>query len=506
MLVAASPAAAAFGDRTLKRGSRGDDVRVLQSSLTRLGWSTSADGVYGSATVSNVKRYEKANRLTRDGKVSRAQARRIRRQVGKLGSSSGRWTVSGAGWGHGIGMSQYGAYGMARDGATYDQILAHFYSGTALAEAGNRTVRVLVKPSTSVISFRGATKACGRTLRSSSTYQARRSGSRVVLTSRTGRALRNCASLLRATGGSSVVISDRGTYRGAFEARPAGSSLNGINAVDLESYVKGVVPNEMPASWEPEALKAQAVAARTYALTTQKSGSGWEHYDDTRSQVYRGMSSERASTNEAVEQTPGHIVTYDGKPAVTYFHSTSGGRTENVEHAWTGSASKPWLRSVRDPGDRLSPYHRWKVTFSQATIERKLGSLVKGSLREIKITKKGVSPRIVNALVVGSRGSVRTTGAVLRARLGLRDTWASFTKVTSSTSTVLASAIGLKAIKGTVTGNVDSADLQRRRGGRWVTDRELSLDKAGRFTTLVGKGTYRVLTDNRVAGPTVRVR
>jgi SpoIID/LytB domain protein len=117
-------------------------------------------------------------------------------------------------------------------------------------------------------------------------------------------------------------------------------------------------------------------------------------------------------------------VGYRGKTAVTYFFSTSGGHTENVENVFTGSAPKPWLVGVDDPYDSASPYHRWgPYRYSTAGLTGKLGGLVKGSFRKLTVIKRGSSPRIVKARVVGSRGSTAVTGPQLRARLGLRDTW-----------------------------------------------------------------------------------
>ena len=116
---------------------------------------------------------------------------------------------------------------------------------------------------------------------------------------------------------------------------------------------------ESPSSWPIEALKAQAVAARTYAIATSKGGAGFEHYADTRSQVYGGVAVETPTTNRAVAETAGQVVTYQGRPVVTYFFSTSGGRTENVENS-LGGTPQPWLRSVEDPYDDVSPRHRWK--------------------------------------------------------------------------------------------------------------------------------------------------
>ena len=188
------------------------------------------------------------------------------------------------------------------------------------------------------------------------------------------------------------------------------------------------MPAESPASWPAEALKAQAITARTYAITTAKSDD-FDHYADTRSQVYKGVGIEQASTNKAIADTRGQIVTYQGQPVVTYFFSTSGGRTESVENTNLGDEPKPWLKSVEDPYDNVSPRHRWTLKPSKASVAKKLGGLVKGSFKGIRVTKRGESPRIMTAEVVGSRGVTQTDGPTLRQRLELFDTWASFTAI-----------------------------------------------------------------------------
>jgi stage II sporulation protein D len=341
------------------------------------------------------------------------------------------WSVRGAGWGHGVGMSQYGAYGYAKHGVDYRTILRHYYTGTDIGDAGSRTIRVLLRGNARSTGFRGATEACGRHLKNDRAYRVGRRGDSLILASARGRRLATCDAPLTATGDGSLVISGLGRYRGALEVRPSlFGGVNVINALPLESYVKGVVPNESPSSWPPEALKAQAVAARSYALATGGTGLGFDQFADTRSQVYRGLSSEKPTSNRAVEATRGEIVTYGGKVAVTYFFSTSGGRTENVELAFSGPA-RPWLKSVDDPYDDASPYHRWgPYRVSRATFQRRLGSLVPGTFRGIKVLERGRSPRIVVAEIIGSRGTRRVSGSTLRARLGLRDTWVYFTKVT----------------------------------------------------------------------------
>jgi stage II sporulation protein D len=177
-------------------------------------------------------------------------------------------------------------------------------------------------------------------------------------------------------------------------------------------------------------LRAQAVTARTYALTTRKTGDIFDQYPDTRSQVYGGVGSETSSTNAAVRRTAGEIVTHDGQPATTFYFSTSGGRTENIENSFIGAPPKPWLKSMADPYDSISPKHRWTVRFSNARMGALLGA--PGRLRRVQVLSRGESPRIVRARIYGSNGSIVLTGPQIRARLGLDDTWAYFTRVGSA--------------------------------------------------------------------------
>src|SRR5205807_3570774 len=126
-----------------------------------------------------------------------------------------------------------------------------------------------------------------------------------------------------------LTLAGHGQYRGWLEFRPAGtgSSVRTVNALHLEDYARGVVSYEMPASWSAEALKTQAVAARTYAITSSVGGNGYQLYADTRSQMYGGVAAETPSTDAAVAATHGQVVTYKGKPVTTFFFSSSGGHT-----------------------------------------------------------------------------------------------------------------------------------------------------------------------------------
>ena len=183
--------------------------------------------------------------------------------------------------------------------------------------------------------------------------------------------------------------------------------------------MRGVVSGESPSAWPTEALKAQAVAARTYAITTHAGGAAFDQYADTRSQVYRGVAAETPNTDAAVQATTGQVVTFGGQPVTTYFFSTSGGETEDVENSFVGSQPKPWLKAVDDPFDSVSPKHRWgPYRFTAAQVQRKLHRYLQGRFKRIKVLQRGVSPRVVRAQVVGTGGVHERHRAA--AALGLR--------------------------------------------------------------------------------------
>ena len=440
-----------------------------------------------------------------------------------------RHVVRGAGFGHGIGMSQYGAFGFAKQGRGYREILAHYYRGTQISPADTQTIRVLLQGPRREVTFTGATRAGGgEALDPNLAYEARPTLRGVELRRR-GALVGRFDSPLSVTGtGATVRLRGRaingveeGVYRGALELhRTNFGGLFAVNAASLDDYVQGVVPGEVPAAWPDEALKAQAVAARSYALATDRGGAVFDQYPDTRSQVYRGLGSERPRTNAAVRATAGEVVRSGGKVATTFFFSTSGGRTENVENVFYGAPARPYLVSVADPYDGDSPKHRWRIGLSQAQMQSRLAGLVKGRFRRIKVVRRGASPRVVDAQVVGTRGVTAVRGATLRAKLGLFDTWAYFASVStrasaaaarssSAPSSTLRDYLGPSA---TLTGSFSPAPgrgfavLERRSAAGWRRVGQAATGPGGRYRVAIAPpGDYR-LRAGAVAGPPVSVR
>ncbi|AFZ44839.1 SpoIID/LytB domain protein [Halothece sp. PCC 7418] len=215
-----------------------------------------------------------------------------------------------------------------------------------------------------------------------------------------------------------VWIGDR-WYRGETKLIHDGSDLTVINEVNVEDYLYSVVGGEMVATWPLEALKAQAVAARSYALHKQQH-SGSRLYDvksTTASQVYKGIKSETPRTVEAVNTTQGQVLTHGGRPILAVFHSSSGGHTENVEDIWTRPL--PYLRGVVDY-DQTAPVYEWEKIVSNSEMARRLGNL--GTIRSLIPQQTTPQGRIVKLKVVGDRATETISGNEFRKALNLRST------------------------------------------------------------------------------------
>lgn len=320
-------------------------------------------------------------------------------------------------------MSQYGAYGQALAGRTYDQILGHYYSGTEIGKAGRKEVRVLLAEGRRAVTV-SSTAAFTAVDAAGSTYRLPKG----PLTLRSDLTLPSeivpggtaaLQPLVIRPGKKALLTLDGRPYRGKLEIATQGEFLRVVNVVALESYLQGVVPGEVPASWPVEALKAQAVAARSYALANLVKGKPFDLYSDVRSQVYSGVASEKPSTSQAVLATAGEVVLHAGKVATTLYFSTSGGRTASAIDVF--GMSIPYLVSRPDPWDKASPYHRWgPVLLGARTVQSKLGI----DARVVDVTGTATPSGRLRAVVVQTTAGVETVPAsLLRTALGLRSTW-----------------------------------------------------------------------------------
>lgn len=217
-------------------------------------------------------------------------------------------------------------------------------------------------------------------------------------------------------GGAGVVV-DGVKYKGSLVIERNGSGLNIVNKVDVEEYLKGVLKSEMSPSWPKEALKAQAVLARTYTLASKKHGA-YDICDETHCQVYRGTADESPAITQAVNETKGQILTYGGAPAQTFFFSDSGGMTTSSQSVWGGVV--PYLTPKADPVPNDSPNKTWQAKLTMAQIGKKLtaaGAGV-GTLKSLRPYKRDKSGRIEQIELKGSAGTKIISGNKFRTAVG----------------------------------------------------------------------------------------
>jgi SpoIID/LytB domain protein len=338
----------------------------------------------------------------------------------RAAASASVFVVSGHGWGHGVGLSQYGALGYAQHGWTFAKILAHYFPGTAIGPAPVAKVRVLLAGGrssvtiASPVAFRVRDGAGDVHDLAAGTVQLG-PGLKLTLADQPKKKALP-APLTFLPGGQPLQLGRR--YRGSLQVDVVGGRLRVINVVGLEPYLYGVVPSEMPHVWQAEALKAQAVVARSYALAVRKTGP-FDLYPDQRSQVYLGVDHEFPESTAAVEATAGQVVLYDGEVARTYFFSTSGGRTASSEDIWGGAV--PYLVPVADPYDSISPYHNWgPYGYSGSKLAR--GLHVPGPVTDARTTVNA-SGRAATLTVTTPQGERAIPAASVRKLLGLRSTW-----------------------------------------------------------------------------------
>jgi stage II sporulation protein D len=424
--------------------------------------------------------------------------------------------VAGRGWGHGVGMSQWGARGYAQHGWSYRQILAHYYPGTRLVLGGEPRVRVLLEQGVSVATFGCPTRMTVND--GSGAYRALAAGTygvsprlvfqvghvRVRVHDRKGAHVvvrtvsRKLQTPVIVDCPTAPLVFDGRPYHGLLVFRSAGRRLSVINSLTLDTYVRDVVGAEMPSHWGLAALEAQAVAARSYAVATLHPSAEFDEYPDDRSQVYGGIAAESPSTDYAVAQTAGQVLTWDGRVATTYYSSSSGGETADVRDVFPAAAPVPYLRSVADPYDIASPNHEWgPIVYSASSLGADLG--VGGAVSSVRI-EHGPSGRAVEVDVeVASGHVVRLSAKAVERALHLRSTWFTIGELglsASGTRLLYGSRVTLNARISDVSG----VTLEQRLGsGPW---RSVRVVRGGMQLTLVPRGT----TSYRLSAPGVAGR
>lgn len=347
--------------------------------------------------------------------------------------------VCGSGYGHGVGLSQYGAKGRAEAGQGHARIVKAYYRGVDLKKVSSPAVRVLLEERAAGgdqhVTVRKGREGTLKNLASGGTVDLDPARYRVThLPDRGLYRVTNVSEgeqvgvysgplVFRPAGGGPLGVGGE-DYRGALQVRAVGSKLLLINRLGMEAYIRGVVPREMPSSWASAALQSQAIAARSYAEATRRDGA-FDFYDDVRDQVYGGASAETAATNGAVSATARKLALYNGDPITAFFHSSSAGRTESAANVFGNSA--PYLKSVRDVDAGGRPYEG--RAYADSPWMRWTGEIAPkgspqfgvGSIERIKVLDRAPSGRVEKVRIKGSEGA-RTVSGQQDIRFGLKST------------------------------------------------------------------------------------
>ena len=395
-------------------------------------------------------------------------------------------------------MSQWGAEGYARHGYGYRQILEHYYPHTVLANASPRPVRVLVAQGRDSIRIGSAAPfvavdALGRKL-----HLPARS---VVLDRKLTLRHIRLRPPLRFEAGAQPLQVDFAAFRGAVVLKRKPGGLMAVNQLPLDRYLRGVVPWEVPKGWHQATYEAQAVAARSYTLATLEPGKDFDLFPDTRSQVYGGVAAERDETNLAIGSTAGQVLTWGGRTITAFYFSTSGGRTSAVHDAWPKARQVPYLVSVPDPYDYISPHHVWPTRTLSAG--RLAAWLRVPGVRDAVVVRNS-SGRAQAVRLLTARGWRRIGGQRARAafKLGSTDFELRALTLEPPADRVL---FGTDAhVRGWVRG-LGKARLQRLGEHGWQTVAPVHAAPNGRFTVSVRalRSTELRLAYNGLAGDAV---
>jgi stage II sporulation protein D len=411
------------------------------------------------------------------------------------GSAGTVFLLDGRGWGHGVGMSQWGAEGYARHGYGYRQILAHYYPHTHIGLANGREVRVLLLEKRTRVRVGSAAPFVALDARGHKRHFP--AGSIVV-----GKRWKKKLPLRFQPGAQPLQVGGAG-YRGDVVVKSTPDGLMVVNVLPLDRYLRGVVPWEVPKGWHQATYEAQAVAARSYTLATLHPGKDFDLYPDQRSQMYGGIGAERDQTNLAVGATAGQVLVWRDTIIPAFYFSTSGGKTSSVHDAWPRAKQVPYLVSVNDPYDYLSPHHVWPTMALPATRVARVLHL--HHVTDMQVVENS-SGRARAVRIRTARGWKVFAGQVIRKKfkLGSTDFDVHVLTLDAPSRALYNSHV---RVSGWMRG-LGRARLEQFTAGGWVTLRHVRPGARGRFSLSLParRSTELRLAFNDVTGDVVPLR
>lgn len=453
--------------RTLKLNVRGTDVLQLKKDLRTVGFAvkTEKTNVFDSETKKQVIAFQKSKKLVQDGivgpntKTALLNALKEKQTVSTPKPVVTKPTtpvskpapvataptsatpstpsvtpvveqkevksfyMTGRGWGHSVGMTQWGAKGMAEKGFKYEDILKYYYTGVdfEVKDTSSQDIRVLLKLSTPQGEFSSSEdyKIVDKTTSETLLQSQALSGTTISFENEEF-IIKNGNKEIRTKNeviveGASTIAFNGLRYYGVLEvSKGSASTVSIINRVNLEVYLRGVVPHEISPSWPQESIKAQILAARTYSLKRIQPSNKFDVYDNVTSQVYKGAVGEHTLVNQLIDGTKGQVITYSGKLIDALYSASAGGHTVDAADVWGNHV--PYLIGKPDPYDN-SKYMQnwWKYSVTVNDLSRYFPEV--GTLKKIVVLEmKKERPSKIK--VVGDKGEKTLTGTEFRSRVG----------------------------------------------------------------------------------------
>ena len=414
-------------NRVLKQGDVGEDVRLLQTYLNDVGFKVvdQPTANYASLTEKKVREFQQYHGLTPNGVADARTLQKLVTERAGIAESIGSFLITGKAYGHSVGMTQWGAYGMAQAGHTYDQILKYYYTGVGIGkrDTTNLNVRVLLEQNVDLLTissnqpYQVGDKEFLPQTKTTIKYQ-----NGEYLFENSGKSYKLTSSFQISSTNGGLLYFDNKQYEGIFTISTSNGKLDLINHLNVENYLKGVVPYEIIPSWNNlELYKAQTLAARTYVLKQIQANSNkkFDVYDTTQSQVYEGVpqtipSQYVTKINQAIAETKGEVILYNGALIDAVYSASAGGHTVDAVDVWGNHI--PYLVGKEDPYDQ-SRYSQnwWSYSITKSDLEKmfpELGTIISVTITETKYD------RPTKIKVTGKSKEITLTGAEFRQKLG----------------------------------------------------------------------------------------
>lgn len=409
--------------------------------------------------------------------------------------------LDGRGWGHGVGMSQWGAEGYARHGFSYRQILGHYYPRTHIGIAAPRDVRVLLVQGQDAVRVGSPAPFLVVDARGLKLHLPARS---VIVNRKFVLRHKQLRQPLRFEPGAQPLQVGGAAYRGSVVVKAKPNGLMAVNMLPLDRYLRGVVPWEVPTGWHTQTYEAQAVASRSYTLATLHPNADFDLYPDQRSQMYGGVGAERDATNLAVGATAGQVLVWRDRIIPAFYFSTSGGKTSSVHDAWPRAHQVPYLVSVSDPYDYLSPHHVWPTI--ALTAARVASVLHLHGVTDMQVVDNS-SGRAAAVRVHTTSGWKRFPGQLIRKKFKLGSTDFSVSVMRLDAPSADAVYETHVRVDGWLRG-LGRARLEQLTARGWQTVRQVHPSRIGRFSVSLPalRSTQLRLAYNDVAGDRVALQ